>query len=94
MREVVYKDLTRKTTLFEVWSWFKFNNLGLGLVMILKFYTNVAKRLKLKARKFWGLILTFVEVTGEKKPVGGFFVSPPHPEEGLKISKRKSISVR
>ena len=26
----------------------------------------MAKGLKLKARKFWGLIPTFVEVTGEK----------------------------
>ena len=34
--------------------------------MTLQFYTSVAKALKLKARKFWGLILTFVEVTGEK----------------------------
>ena len=43
------------------------------------------KRLKLKVRKFWGLIPTFVEVTGEKL-VGGSFWSPPppspHPEEG------------
>ena len=30
------------------------------------FYTSVAKVLKLKVRKFWGLIPTFVEVTGEK----------------------------
>ena len=34
------------------------------------------KRLKLKVRKFWGLIPTFVEVTGEKL-VGGSFWSPP-----------------
>ena len=40
--------------------------------MALKFYTSVAKRLKLKVRKSWGLILTFVEVTGEKL-VGGPF---------------------
>ena len=38
--------------------------------MALKFYTSVAKRLKLKVRKFLGLILTFVEVTG-RKPEGG-----------------------
>ena len=32
----------------------------------LKFYTIVAKGLKLKVRKFWGLIPTFVEITEEK----------------------------
>ena len=44
----------------------KFNNLALALGMALKFYTSVAKVLKLKARGFWRLILTFVEVTREK----------------------------
>ena len=33
---------------FEGWSWFKFNNLGLALGISLKFYTTVAKGLKLK----------------------------------------------
>ena len=32
----------------------------------MKFYTSVAKGLKLKGRKFWGLIPTFVEITEEK----------------------------
>ena len=32
--------------------------------MSLKFYTRVAKGLKLKVEKFWGLIRMFVEVTG------------------------------
>ena len=32
----------------------------------MKIYTNVANRLKLKAIKFWWLVPTFVEVTGEK----------------------------
>ena len=53
--------------------------LGLALGMNLKFYTSEAKELKLKARKFWGQIPTFVEVTG-KKLVGGLFAPPPHPE--------------
>ena len=44
----------------------KFSNLGLTLVTHSKFYTSVAKGLKLKVIKFWGLIRTFVEVTGEK----------------------------
>ena len=73
-----YKDLTRKTTFFEGWSWFKFDNLGLELGKNLKFYTSVVKGLKLKARKFWGLIPTFVEVTGEKL-VGGLFAPAPSP---------------
>ena len=48
--------------------------------MNLKFYTSVAKGLKLKVRKFWGLINIFVEVTGKKLEwgEGGFLL--PHPE--------------
>ena len=60
-----YKDLTRKTAFFKGWSWFEFNNLGLVLGTNFKFYTRLSKGLKLKVRKFWALILTFVEVTGE-----------------------------
>ena len=58
--------MTRKTAFFEGWSWFKFNDLGLALGTNLKFYTSVAKGLKQKVRKFLGLILTIVEVTGKK----------------------------
>ena len=57
--------MTRKTAFFEGWSWFKFNNLGLALDTNLKFYTSVVKGLKLKFRKFGGLVSTLVEVTGE-----------------------------
>ena len=71
-----YKDLTRKTTFFEGWSWFKFNNLGLALRATLKFSISMAKGLKLKVRKFWGLISTFVEVTGEKLIGGGGLFAP------------------
>ena len=60
---------------FEGWSWFKFNNLGLGLGTNLKFYTSVAKGLKLKVGNFRGLILTFVEITGEKLLEGAFLHS-------------------
>ena len=66
---------------------FKFNNLGLALGTNLKVYTSAVKGLKLKVRKFWGLIPTLAEVTGEKLlEVGGLFGSPPpllthtHPE--------------
>ena len=49
--------------------------------MVLKFYASVAKVLKLKVRKLRGLILMFVEVSGEKlvgkgKGGGGVFTSP------------------
>ena len=42
------------------------NNLGLVLGIALKFYTIMAKGLKLKVKMFWGLSPTFAEVTGEK----------------------------
>ena len=67
-----YKDWTRKTAFFEGLSSFKFNNLGLALGRNLTFYTSVAKGLKPKTRKFWGVIPTFVEVT-RKTLVGGPF---------------------
>ena len=46
--------MIRKTNFFEGCSWFKSNNLGLALGIILKLYTGVAKGLKLKVRNFWG----------------------------------------
>ena len=82
--------MTRINTSFAGWSWFKFHNLGLVLGVALMFSTSVAKGSKLKVRKFWGLIPTFVEVTGEKLVgwgkggwgVIGVFLTPPspHPE--------------
>ena len=62
-----YKDLTRKNNIFEG-CLFKFNNLRLALGMA----KWLAKGLKLKVRKFCGLISLFVEATGEKL-VGGTF---------------------
>ena len=50
----------------------------MALGMTLKFYTSVAKGLKLKVRKICGLSPTFVEVTGEKL-VGGEGAFCPHP---------------
>ena len=73
-----HKDLTRKTAFFEEWSWLKFNNLGLALGTNLKCYASVAKGLKLKLRKFLGLILTFVEVTGEQL-IGWAVLHPSSP---------------
>ena len=45
----------------------------LVLSLNLKFYISGAKGLKLKVRKFWELIPTFVEITGEKLLGGGAF---------------------
>ena len=63
-------------------SWFNLNNLGLALGTNLKFYNSVEKGLKLIVRKFGVLILTFVEVTGEK--LVGLFAPllHHHPEQG------------
>ena len=47
--------------------------------MNLKFYTSVAKGMKLKVKKFYELVPTFVEVTGEEL-VGGVPFCSPHPE--------------
>ena len=47
----------------------------MGLHLNFKFYTIVEKGLKLKVRKFRGLISAFVEVAGEKLIVGLF--APP-----------------
>ena len=44
--------------------------------MALNISTSVAKELKLKVRKFWGLTPTFVDVTGEKLVVRPFCPTP------------------
>ena len=54
MREVIINSIS--FYLFKL-------NLALGMVLI--FYANVAKGLKLKVRKFCWLTLTFEKVTGE-----------------------------
>ena len=84
--------MTRKTAFFEGWSWFKFNNLGLALGMNFKFYTSVAKGLKLEVRKFWGRIPTFVEVTREKL-VGGPFVPPLPILNRAKTKNQKTVNL-
>ena len=45
-----YKDLARKTNIFEECCWSKLNNLGPALGMVLTFDTSVAKELKLKVK--------------------------------------------
>ena len=70
MREVIIISILygfdQKNCFFERCTLFKFNNLGLAVGMNLKIYISVAKGLKLKFRKFWRLVPTFVEVTEEK----------------------------
>ena len=83
MRKVIITSILEgfDQKIFEGWSWFKFSNLGLALGKNLKFYSSVAKGLKLKIGKFCGLYPTFVEVT-EEKLVGwrGFLRPSPHLE--------------
>ena len=55
-----------KKDFVEGWYWFKFNSLELVRSMVLKNYSVVAKVLKLKFKKCWGLILTIGEVRREK----------------------------
>ena len=69
--------MTTKTNFFEGYSWLKFSNLRLALATALQVYTSMAQCLKLKVRKFWGLILTFAEVTEEKTGRDGRFFDSP-----------------
>ena len=78
--------MTRKTTFFDGWSWFKLNNLGPALGMALIFYISVSKGFKLKVKTFWWLISTFVEVAGEK--LGGEPFWPPPSWLGLRNVKK------
>ena len=60
MREVIKTWILqgfgkKSPTFFEGYSWFKFNTFRLALDMAPKFYTSVAKELKLKVWKFWGV---------------------------------------
>ena len=63
IRTSILYGFDRKATFFEGCSWFKFNNSWLLLGANLKFYTSVGKGLKLKVRKFWGLIPTYFMIT-------------------------------
>ena len=52
--------------------------------MVLKFYTSVAKRLKVKVSKFWALIHMFVKLQEGKLVTGrGSFCLPPTPPHTL-----------
>ena len=83
-----YKDLTWKTAFLGV-VLVQIQYMGLTLVTNLKFYTSVAKGLKLRVRKFWGLIHNFVEVTQEKLVGGEAFCSTCPPM----LSRVKSTNI-
>ena len=63
---LILEGIDQNKQYFEGCFWFKFNNLGLALDMVLKFNTNVVKGSKLKVRRFWELIPILVEVIREK----------------------------
>ena len=67
--------------------------MGLALGTNLKFYASVTKGLKLKVRKFWGLIPSFVEVTGEKLVKGTFLppLPPSHVNRANGIQKAENV---
>ena len=60
MRKVIItstlQGFDRKNHFFEGRSWFKLNNFGLKPGMASKFYTSVAKGLKVKVKKLFRLI--------------------------------------
>ena len=51
---------------------------GLAPGMVFKLYTSVEKGLKKYMKNFWGIIPTFVEVTGKNGVERSVFT--PHPE--------------
>ena len=84
--------MTTKTTFFEGWPCFKFNNFELALATNLKFYTSLSNVLKLKVRKVWGLIFTFIEVTREKL-VEGARICPPSPSILNRVKSKLLVSL-
>ena len=61
--------------------------MGLALGMNLKFYTSVAKGLKLRLKTFWRLIPKFAEVTRDKL-VEGEFCAPASPQHLNRVNLR------
>ena len=69
--------------------------MGLTLAMALEFYTIVGIGLNLKVKKNLGLILTFVEVAGEK-PVREtiLHLAPTHSEYGHGFSLYEIVLIK
>ena len=57
----------------------------------MKFHASVTKVLKLKVRNFLGLVLTFVEVTGEKLVGAGGLFAPSLPSPPLILNRVKAL---
>ena len=77
MREVIINSILQE---FDQETPFLKSGLGShGVGIAMKFCTRVAKAIKLKVKKFWGLVPSFVEVIG-KKLIGGTFL-PFCPEQ-------------
>ena len=66
MREVITTSILQRFDQMFLRGGLRSSSVILDWGKNLKFYTSVAKWLKVKVRMFWGLIPTFVEVTGEK----------------------------
>ena len=77
VHDVINEILSRDLDYIVESSWCKVNYLGLALGMALNPNVSVAKGLKLKVTKCWGLIRTFVEVMGEKNGRGAFLLLYP-----------------
>ena len=73
---ILRKNLNRKTDLFKGWSWFKFNNVGLVLGIVLKIYSSVAKELELKTLRANSYVWKYYR---ENTAPGGVFA--PHPDQ-------------
>ena len=69
--------------------------MGLTIGMALKFYTSVTKGLKLKVRKFLGLIPIFVEIAGEKLVERDLFGLPSRIglKKQMKILAEKNVQL-
>ena len=72
-----YEDLTR---IFWGVVLVQVQQFGTGNRYDLEIYSSMAKGLKVKVRKSWGLSPMFVEATREKLVGEGGAFWPPHPE--------------
>ena len=54
MTEIIITSFLKGFDFFDACSWFEFNILGLALGIVFKFYTSVAKGLRLEVKNFRG----------------------------------------